>query len=151
MEAMMRKYTMTIHLILIALMTANPQAQSGKLAKAKSDIETLIAASKAETVGVAVADLQTHQTLLINERASLHAASTMKLPVMMEIFRLVDAKKLGLREPIEVKNKFFSIADGSEYRLSKSDDSDDEKNRNEFHSKQSAKSRKLDLFQLEEW
>jgi beta-lactamase class A len=45
---------------------------------------------------------------------------------MMEIFRLVEAKKLALREPIEVKNKFYSIVDGSEFRLNKMDDSDEE-------------------------
>lgn len=56
----------------------------------------------------------------------MHAASTMKLPVMMEIFRRVKEKKLGLREPVEVKNRFASIIDGSEYSLSKSDDSDED-------------------------
>jgi beta-lactamase class A len=100
-------------------------AQS-KLDQAKAQIETVIAASGAEVVGVAVYDLQSKQTLFINEKVSLHAASTMKLPVMMEIFRLVEDKKLRLTDPIEVKNKFFSIVDGSEYRLNKTDDSDEE-------------------------
>ena len=122
----MQRLILTMLLIPSALLTAHSHAQTGKLATAKSEIESLIAASKAEVVGVAVYDLQTKQTLLLNERVSLHAASTMKVPVMMEIFRLVDAKKIGLREPIEVKNRFFSIVDGSEYRLNKSDDSDDE-------------------------
>ncbi|MEP7339039.1 MAG: serine hydrolase, partial [Acidobacteriota bacterium] len=97
-----------------------------KLEQVKPQIEKLISASGAEVVGVAVYDLETKQTLLINERVSLHAASTMKLPVMMEIFRQVEEKKLGLREPIEVKNKFFSIVDGSAYSLNKADDSDEE-------------------------
>jgi beta-lactamase class A len=96
------------------------------LADAKPRIAELISASGAETVGIAVYDVQTKETLLINERVSMHAASTMKLPVMMEIFRLVEAKKLALREPIEVKNKFDSIVDGSEFRLNKMDDSDEE-------------------------
>jgi len=112
--------------LLTIFLAVSVQAQSGKLANARLEIEKLIAAGKAEVVGVAVYDTESKQTLLVNERVSLHAASTMKLPVMMEIFRLVDAKKLGLRQPVEVKNKFFSIVDGSEYRLSKSDDSDEE-------------------------
>ncbi len=112
--------------LLTIFLAVSGQAQTGKLANAKLEIEKLIAASQAEVVGVAVYDTESKQTLLINERVSLHAASTMKLPVMMEVFRLADAKKLGLREPVEVKNKFFSIADGSEYRLNKSDDSDEE-------------------------
>jgi beta-lactamase class A len=98
----------------------------GRLASIKPEIEKLIAASGAELVGLAIYDTETKQTLLINERANLHAASTMKLPVMMEIFRLADRKKLNLNERVEIKNKFYSIVDGSEYRLSKDDDSDQE-------------------------
>jgi beta-lactamase class A len=98
----------------------------GSLASLKPQIEKLIAASGAELVGLAVYDTETKQTLLINERANLHAASTMKLPVMMEIFRLADRKKMSLSDRIEIKNKFYSIIDGSEYRLSKEDDSDQE-------------------------
>lgn len=101
------------------------QAQS-QLNSAKSEVEKLIVASNAELVGVAVYDAETKQTLLINERASFHAASTMKLPVMMQIFRRADRKKIPLNEPVEIKNKFFSIIDRSEYRLSRDDDSDQE-------------------------
>ncbi|MDX2042284.1 MAG: serine hydrolase [Acidobacteriota bacterium] len=110
---------------LLVMLAVTAFAQS-KLEQAKAQIETVIAASGAEVVGVAVYDLQSKQTLFINEKVSLHAASTMKLPVMMEVFRLVEEKKLRLTDPIEVKNKFFSIMDGSEYRLNKTDDSDEE-------------------------
>ncbi|HEY7181343.1 MAG TPA: serine hydrolase, partial [Blastocatellia bacterium] len=102
------------------------QQTRGSLDKAKTEVEKLIAASGAEQVGVAVYDPETKQTLFVNERASFHAASTMKLPVMMEVFRRADQKKIPLNEPVEVKNKFYSIIDGSEYRLNKEDDSDQE-------------------------
>ncbi len=98
--------------------------QQDRLAKAKPQIEQLIVSSGAETVGVAVYDLQTSSSLLINERVSLHAASTMKVPVMMEVFRLREENKLGLDDPIEIKNSFASIVDGSRYSLSDGDDSD---------------------------
>ena len=103
-----------------------PQRAQGSLEGAKSEVEKLIGASGAELVGVAVYDLETKQTMFINERAPFHAASTMKLPVMMEVFRRADRKRIPLNEPVEVKNKFFSIIDGSEYRLNKDDDSDQE-------------------------
>jgi beta-lactamase class A len=108
------------------LVTKDIEPSNKTLADAKPQIAELISASRAETVGIAVYDVETKETLLINERVSMHAASTMKVPVMMEIFRLVEAKKLGLREPIEIKNKFYSIVDGSEFRLNKMDDSDEE-------------------------
>jgi beta-lactamase class A len=98
----------------------------GPLEGAKSEVEKLISASGAEQVGVAVYDTEMKQTLLINERASFHAASTMKLPVMMEVFRRADKKRIPLNEPVEIKNQFFSIIDGSEFRLNRDDDSDQE-------------------------
>jgi beta-lactamase class A len=103
-----------------------PRRAQSSLEGAKSEVEKLIAASGAESVGVAVYDLETKQTLLVNERDSFHAASTMKLPVMMEVFRRADRKRIPLNEPVEVKNKFYSIIDGSEYRLNRDDDSDQE-------------------------
>ncbi|MGH9801974.1 MAG: serine hydrolase, partial [Blastocatellia bacterium] len=84
----MKRFSLAVLLILIVLFSPSALAQS-KLDQSKPQIEKLISMSGAEVVGLAVYDLQTKQTLLINERASLHAASTMKLPVMMEIFRLV--------------------------------------------------------------
>src|SRR5262247_741208 len=102
------------------------QRAQGSLEGAKSEVEKLIAASGAELVGVAVYDAETKQTLLVNERDSFHAASTMKLPVMMEVFRRADRKRIPLNEPVEVKNKFYSVIDGSEYRLNRDDDSDQE-------------------------
>src|SRR5215467_1184323 len=102
------------------------QKTPGSLDNAKTEVEKLIAASSAELVGVAVYDTESKQTLFINERESFHAASTMKLPVMMEVFRRADRKRIPLNEPVEVKNKFYSIIDGSEYRLNRDDDSDQE-------------------------
>jgi beta-lactamase class A len=118
---------MRICLLIFLWFALSPGANAqGSLAGAKAEIERLIAESKAEVVGLAVYDIETKQSLLINEKISFHAASTMKLPVMMEIFRLADRKKLSLNEPVEIKNKFYSIVDGSEYRLSRADDSDQE-------------------------
>lgn len=95
------------------------------LERARQPILKLISESGAEVVGVAVYDLQSGKSLMVNERISLHAASTMKLPVMMELFRLSEAKKLNLDQNIDVKNTFRSIVDGSQYSLSRDDDSDE--------------------------
>ncbi|QQS47274.1 MAG: serine hydrolase [Acidobacteriota bacterium] len=105
------------------LVTAWAQSPDG-LEGARRRIDDLITASGAEVVGVAVHDLQSNRTLLINERAGMHAASTMKLPVMMELFRLTEEKKIDLDAEIEVVNSFRSIVDGSPYMLSPDQDSD---------------------------
>jgi beta-lactamase class A len=53
-----------------------------------------------------------------------HAASTMKVPVMMEVFKQIEAGKLKLDQQVTVKNQFASIIDGSPYSLNIEDDSD---------------------------
>ena len=87
-------------------------------------IDEVVRASGAETVAVAYYDLATGKELLINPDVSFHAASTMKVPVMMEIFRQAAAGKLSLDQRIPLKNDFASIVDGSHYSLSPDSDSD---------------------------
>lgn len=111
--------------LILLLLTCAIAVQAQSLPQLKPKLEALIAASGAETVGVAVYDLQSKQSLGINDKISLHAASTMKVPVMMELFRQAAAKQLNLDATIPVKNEFASIVDGSPYQLSASDDSDD--------------------------
>ena len=87
-------------------------------------IDEVVRASGAETVAVAYYDLATGKELLINPDVSFHAASTMKIPVMMEIFRQAAAGKLSLDQRIPIKNDFASIVDGSHYSLTPDSDSD---------------------------
>jgi beta-lactamase class A len=53
-----------------------------------------------------------------------HAASTMKIPVLIELFHQVQQGKVKLDDKIVLKNEFHSIADGSPYQLSAADDSE---------------------------
>lgn len=114
-------------LLLAVLVLAVPvwAQKPASLVSAKPVVEKLIADSQAEVVSVAVYDLQSKQALFLRERESLHAASTMKVPVMMELFRQAHRKQLNLDATITVKNEFASIVDGSPYQLNPSDDSDD--------------------------
>jgi beta-lactamase class A len=62
----------------------------------------------------------------LNSDHVFHAASTMKVPVMMEIFRKIEQGKLKLDQPVVVKNEFASIMDGSKYSLTPEEDTDTE-------------------------
>jgi beta-lactamase class A len=64
--------------------------------------------------------------LLIRASDAFHAASTMKVPVMIELFRQAQAGMLSLDQRIPVVNRFKSIVDGSPYSLSAGDDSEAE-------------------------
>ena len=63
-------------------------------------------------------------SLLINERVMFHAASTMKTPVMIEVFRQAQEGRFSLDDSISVRNEFKSVVDGSLYELDPKDDSD---------------------------
>ncbi len=64
-------------------------------------------------------------TLFINENESFHAASTMKTPVMIEIFKQAAEGKFKLTDSLLVKNEFTSIVDGSKFSLDIDRDSGD--------------------------
>jgi beta-lactamase class A len=91
----------------------------------KARVQELIDSSGAE-VAVAFRTLDGKNELWIDPDKTFHAASTMKVPVMIELFRQAEAGKLKLDDPLFIKNEFKSIADGSAYVLSEGDDSDAE-------------------------
>jgi beta-lactamase class A len=105
--------------ILLALCTATLDA-NGALSEA---IQKRIAASGAD-VAVALRTLDGQIELLIQPDVPFHAASTMKVPVMIELFRQAAEGVIPLDTPIAVRNEFHSIVDGSVYKLSEGDDSD---------------------------
>jgi beta-lactamase class A len=83
-----------------------------------------VAQVKDAVVGIAFHDLETGDTLFINADDAFHAASTMKVPVLIELMRRVDAGALRLDQGVLLVNQFGSIVDGSPYSLDANDDSD---------------------------
>ncbi len=72
--------------------------------------------------GIAVRDDATGTTFVLNGDSLMHAASTMKVPVMIETFRQAQQGRFSLDDSLVVKNTFTSIQDGSAYAVE--DDSD---------------------------
>jgi len=64
-------------------------------------------------------------SLFINEEEKFHAASTMKVPVMIELFKQQQEGKINLNDSILLVNEFKSIVDGSLYNMDIGVDSDD--------------------------
>ena len=94
----------------------------GKLAndinKIKSNIDGDIA--------IAFLDLSNEKNqILINNTTTFHAASTMKIPIMIELFKQQAEGKLSLHDSILIKNEFRSIVDGSLYKMDINTDGDD--------------------------
>lgn len=99
-------------------------AQKPSFETTKTLIENKLKTVEGE-FAVAFKDLQTGKTLFINEKENFHAASTMKTPVMIEVFEQTKAGKFKLSDSILVKNEFKSIVDGSLYSMDIADDSGD--------------------------
>ncbi|HKC35595.1 MAG TPA: serine hydrolase [Chitinophagaceae bacterium] len=78
------------------------------------------------TFAVAFKDLSTGKKLLINDTVIFHAASTMKTPVLIEVYKQAATGKFSLADSIVIKNEFKSIADGSQFSLDSTDDSETE-------------------------
>ncbi len=100
-----------------ALLTPDP----GSL---RDSINARIAASPGAFVAVSYHDLETGEALEINGDSVFHAASTMKVPVMMEVLRQGQTAAFSLDQGILLVNQFSSIADGSSYALDAASDSD---------------------------
>lgn len=91
----------------------------------KRELEAEIQASGAD-VSLTFKDLETGNSVLIREKEMMHAASTMKVLVMIEVFKQGEEGKFRLDDRLLVKNEFHSLADGSPFSLQPEDDSDPE-------------------------
>jgi beta-lactamase class A len=101
--------------------TVTPASSSDSLA---AQIQARIAELPGAEVGLAYHELGTGDSLYLDADKSFHAASTMKVPIMIQLFRRVDAGRLSLDYPLLLVNQFGSIVDGSPYSLEEDVDSD---------------------------
>lgn len=77
-----------------------------------------------KTISLAVEELGSGRQIGIHADVSMHPASTMKVPVMLEVFRQAQAGLLALDAPVLLTNAFKSIVDGSLFALQAQDDSE---------------------------
>lgn len=110
----------------LAVLCALPcGAQISSLESAKKSALARIEKSGAE-VGIAFRTLDGKEEWYSRADESFHAASTMKVPVLIELFHQAREGKLTLEDPLVIKNEFRSIVDGSTYKLDAADDSEAE-------------------------
>ena len=91
--------------------------------KLAADISSRIERSGAD-VGVAFRTLDGKLEWFSREDCVFHAASTMKIPVMIELFHQVREGKLKFDDPLPIQNEFHSLVDGSLYTPDPTDNSE---------------------------
>lgn len=109
--------------LFLLLCSSGCPAEDAIPAAALRQIEQRIAASHAE-VGIAFRALDGKTEWGYHPDESFHAASTMKIPVMIELFHQVKTGKVRLDDTVPIFNIFISVADGSLYKLDPNDDSE---------------------------
>lgn len=103
------------------LLAAQLVASDSALAAA---IDQRVAATDSAQVAVAFLDLGSGASYYRNADTVFHAASTMKVPVLVEAFYAAREGRISLEQDLLVVNQFASIVDGSPYGLDAAEDSD---------------------------
>ena len=96
-----------------------------RLAGAIPAIESTIEKSRAK-VAVAFRTLDGKSQWLRHADEPFHAASTMKVAVLIELYRQVRQGTVRLDEPLTVRNEFRSVVNGSPFALDPHEDSETE-------------------------
>ena len=122
-------YTVRLVMLLVPLACTPPRRTTNSSIQG-FDATAAIAARAAQTdnavVRVAAYRLDgTGARIAILGDSLVHAASTMKVPVLIALAQRSDRGLLRLDDAMPLGNQFASIVDGSPYTLNKADDSDD--------------------------
>ena len=86
------------------------------------ELEALAVKNKARAVAVALHDLETGFRFSLRGDRWFHAASTIKVAVLLAVFRAADEGRFSLYDSLHVRNRFFSAADGSLFRVTQDRD-----------------------------
>jgi beta-lactamase class A len=103
---------------------SSPPSAPSSFKALEAQVRARIAREAPGEISVDVIDIATGRTLAIDADKSMHAASTMKVPVLLELFRQSNAGHFSLDDSIVVKNTFKSIADGSSFSAVPAEDSE---------------------------
>lgn len=113
-------------LFVVAIGVACPACKQDPLIGLRAGVEAEFARSPG-AFALAFLDLgDSARQLRINDTLRFHAASTMKTPVMIELYKQAAAGKFSLSDSLVVRNEFYSIVDSSLYSMEIGEDSEAE-------------------------
>jgi beta-lactamase class A len=71
----------------------------------------------ASAVAVAAYDFEHHTTWSLNASRWFHAASTIKVPVLLGVYEAIERHKLEPYSRVHVRNRFLGVVDGRPFRV----------------------------------
>jgi beta-lactamase class A len=78
--------------------------------------------ASASAIAVAAYDFEHHTTWSLNPHRWFHAASTIKVPVLLAVYEAIDQGRFEPISRVHVRNRFLSIVDGRPFRVSQGSD-----------------------------
>ena len=91
--------------------------QSRDTSALRARMDEIKAEARAEALGVAMRDVETSTEFDYESDRWFHAASTVKVPILVGVFGAVHAGELLPQSRLHVRNRFRSVADGSIFRV----------------------------------
>ena len=92
-------------------------SDSDRHARLRSTIEEITAAQKTVACAVALHDQENDFRFSLNGNRVFHAASTIKLAVLLAVMKAVDDGTMRLADPLHVRNRFHSAVGGTPYKV----------------------------------
>lgn len=90
-----------------------PQEQSEALREA---CERAASTGKTVALGVAVHDYETGFQFRYEAKRMFHAASTIKVAILLSLFKAIDDGRVRADDPLQVRNRFLSGGDGTPFQ-----------------------------------
>lgn len=78
--------------------------------------------ASASAVAVAAYDFEHHTTWSLNPHRWFHAASTMKVPVLLAVYEAIAQGRFDAHSRVHVRNRFLSVVDGRPFRVPQGSD-----------------------------
>lgn len=76
----------------------------------------------ASAVAVAAYDFEHHTTWSLNAHRWFHAASTIKVPVLLAVYEAIEQQRFEPFSRVHVRNRFLGAVDGKPFRVSQNSD-----------------------------
>lgn len=92
----------------------------------RKQVERIADKAGAKRVAVAFYDYQTRDRWSYDGDEWFHAASTIKVPVLLGVFATIQSQDLTLESRVHVRNRFISVVDGSAFRVESGRDANSE-------------------------
>ena len=83
----------------------------------RRECERILGESKAVAYAIALHDYETGLRLSINADRRFHAASTMKVAILLAIGKAIDEEKIRPGDTLHIRNRFFSAIDRTPFRI----------------------------------